>query len=264
MRYRRANIPLAIDLDACRLVVHGWVDRPLDLSIDALKALAEPVEVVAVNQCSGKQPGLHVATRLRRATRQWRNGQRALGRRAAGRGSREGGSATNDVQRPRYASKIEVVDHTFEGHDAPFMTTAHRVPDNDCQCVAPGSTASKTRPISTLAIPSFITSVAADAVLPHARTVELKDIAFDGGAGLAAVDVSIEGGQHWQAAVLGTDLGRLSFREWRAPVRLMQRGKAMLLVKATNRSGETQPASAVCNGAGYRRHVIESTRVTVA
>jgi DMSO/TMAO reductase YedYZ molybdopterin-dependent catalytic subunit len=32
-------------------------------------------------------------------------------------------------------SEIEVLDHAFEGHDAFFMTTGYRLPDNDCHCV---------------------------------------------------------------------------------------------------------------------------------
>lgn len=325
VRYHLANIPLSIDRDAYRLVVRGLVDRPLDLSIAALKALAEPVEVVAVNQCSGNSRGF-MSPRVFGA--QLANGamgnarwvgvplRAVLAKAGVQAGARQvtfNGldtpvlPTTSDFRKAldiehalsaepllawrmngedipllngypvklivpgyfgtywvKHLSEIEVIDHVFEGHDALFMTTAYRVPDNDCQCVAPGSTAAKTRPISTLPVRSFITNVRADAVLPVARTVELKGIAFDGGAGIDAVDVSIDGGLRWQRAVLGTELGRFSFRTWRTQVRFAQRGKATLLVRASNRSGETQPATADWNGAGYRRHAIESTAVTVA
>jgi sulfite dehydrogenase (cytochrome) subunit A len=59
----------------------------------------------------------------------------------------------------KHVSEIEVIDHVFDGHDAFFMTTAYRVPDNDCNCVEPGKTPATTRPISTLPVRSFITSV---------------------------------------------------------------------------------------------------------
>lgn len=164
----------------------------------------------------------------------------------------------------KHLSEIEVIDHPFEGHDAAFMTTAYRVPDNDCQCVAPGTVAAKTRPISTLPVRSFITSVQNGSVLPAGRAVVLKGIAFDGGAGIKSVEVSIDGGQQWQAATLGKDLGRFSFREWRTSARFSQKGAAVLMVRATNTKGEAQPATAGWNPAGYRRHVIESTAVTIA
>ena len=164
----------------------------------------------------------------------------------------------------KHLSEIEIIDHDFSGHDAYFMTNGYRLPDNDCVCVAPGTTPDKTRPISTLAVRSFITSVMAGAVLPAGRTVELKGIAFDGGAGIRTVDISIDGGRSWRAAALGEDLGRFSFREWRLPVSFAGKGAALLQVRATNSRGETQPVEATWNPAGYQRQVIESTPVVIA
>jgi hypothetical protein len=143
------------------------------------------------------------------------------------------------------------------------MTTAYRVPDNECQCVPPGTPPAKTRPISTLPVRSFITSVVTGATLHAGRTIQLKGIAFDGGSGIAAVEVSIDGGRSWRAAELGRNLGRYSFREWRAPVRFASKGAAVLQVRATSQRGEVQPATADWNPAGYRRHVIESTSVSI-
>lgn len=57
VRYHLANIPLSVDPATYRLTVTGKVNTPLSLSLAELKALAEPVEVVAVNQCSGNSRG---------------------------------------------------------------------------------------------------------------------------------------------------------------------------------------------------------------
>nr|BFD44864.1 molybdopterin-dependent oxidoreductase [Pseudomonas sp. FFPRI_1] len=57
VRYHLANIPTRIDPGTYRLKVFGCVRQPLDLSLQALKALGDPVEVVAVNQCSGNSRG---------------------------------------------------------------------------------------------------------------------------------------------------------------------------------------------------------------
>ena len=160
-------------------------------------------------------------------------------------------------------AEIEVLDHAFEGHDAFFMTTAYRLPDNDCHCVEPGTAPAATLPIATLAVRSFITSVQSGESLSAGRSIELKGIAFDGGSGIRTVEVSTDGGQTWRAAALGEDLGRFSFREWRLPVSLASKGAAILMVRATSMQGETQPMEAVWNPAGYRRNVIESTSVTV-
>ena len=57
VRYHLADIPLSIDPEAFRLEVKGKVDRPLSLSLAELKTGFEPVEFVAVHQCSGNSRG---------------------------------------------------------------------------------------------------------------------------------------------------------------------------------------------------------------
>ncbi len=58
VRYHLAGIPTSVDPAAFRLKVGGKVNTPLELSLDDLKRLGEPVEVIAVNQCSGNSRGL--------------------------------------------------------------------------------------------------------------------------------------------------------------------------------------------------------------
>jgi sulfite dehydrogenase (cytochrome) subunit A len=57
VRYHWSGIPTAVDLQSYRLRVSGKVNAPVDLSLGELKRLAEPLEVVAVNQCSGNSRG---------------------------------------------------------------------------------------------------------------------------------------------------------------------------------------------------------------
>ncbi|MGE0195151.1 MAG: molybdopterin-dependent oxidoreductase [Methylocystis sp.] len=57
VRYHLADIPLSIDPQAFRLEVRGHVETPLSLSLAELKSDFEPVEIVAVNQCSGNSRG---------------------------------------------------------------------------------------------------------------------------------------------------------------------------------------------------------------
>lgn len=56
VRYHLANFPLSIDPRTYQLNVSGHVSRPLQLSLQELKAMPK-VEVVAVNQCSGNSRG---------------------------------------------------------------------------------------------------------------------------------------------------------------------------------------------------------------
>jgi DMSO/TMAO reductase YedYZ molybdopterin-dependent catalytic subunit len=57
VRYHVFPVPTSVDLATWRLKVHGRVDRPLELSLDDLKAKLPPARVVAVNQCSGNSRG---------------------------------------------------------------------------------------------------------------------------------------------------------------------------------------------------------------
>src|SRR6188768_3146615 len=52
VRYHWSGLPTSIDPVAYRLKVGGHVDNPLELSLDALRRIGEPVDLVAVNQCS--------------------------------------------------------------------------------------------------------------------------------------------------------------------------------------------------------------------
>ncbi len=58
VRYHLADVPLDIDPDAFRIAIKGKVDKPLSLSLQDLKTGFEPLEYVAVNQCSGNSRGL--------------------------------------------------------------------------------------------------------------------------------------------------------------------------------------------------------------
>lgn len=57
VRYHLSELPTEIDGDAFRVEVKGKINTPLTLSVAALKQQFDPVEVVAVNQCSGNSRG---------------------------------------------------------------------------------------------------------------------------------------------------------------------------------------------------------------
>jgi sulfite dehydrogenase len=57
VRYHWSAIPASIEPGTYRLRVGGSVNTALDLSLDALKQFGEPVQMVAVNQCSGNSRG---------------------------------------------------------------------------------------------------------------------------------------------------------------------------------------------------------------
>jgi DMSO/TMAO reductase YedYZ molybdopterin-dependent catalytic subunit len=160
----------------------------------------------------------------------------------------------------KHVAEITVLDAPLDNF---WMSTAYRVPDNDCACVPGGAPAGKTRPISRYDVRSFITSLSDGQKVRAGPPVVVRGIAFDGGSGIAKVEVSADGGQSWREARLGPDLGRYAFRRWTTDVRL-PRGKAQMAVRATSRTGETQPTAARWNPSGYMRNVVETTTVEVS
>ena len=110
---------------------------------------------------------------------------------------------------------------------------------------------------------SFLTNITDGATVKANSNLNLRGIAFDGGYGVSDVVVSADDGETWTQAVLGEDLGKYSFREWKAKVSL-EPGKHRLMVRAANRAGQSQPLQALWNPSGYMRNVVEVTNVIAA
>lgn len=159
----------------------------------------------------------------------------------------------------KHLNEITVIDSVYDNF---WMKTAYRIPDNDCNCVEPGTAPKATVPINRFTVRSFITSVQNGAKVKVGR-LKLRGFAFDGGTGIKEVAVSTDDGKTWQQAKLGKDLGKYSFREWTLAVRLPA-GKHDLKVRATSNGGKVQPDKPLWNPAGYLRNVIETTTVTAA
>ena len=58
VRWHEAGIPTSVDTTSFQLHVTGLVNKPLSLSVADLQRQFEPVEIVAVDQCSGNSRGL--------------------------------------------------------------------------------------------------------------------------------------------------------------------------------------------------------------
>jgi DMSO/TMAO reductase YedYZ molybdopterin-dependent catalytic subunit len=319
VRYHLADIPLSIDPAAHRIAVRGLVKTPLSLSIADLKALGDPVEFYAVNQCSGNSRGFFTP---RVNGGQLGNGamgnakwtgvplKRVLERAGIGAGAKQiafrgldkgpidatpvfakaldldhalDGEvmiawAMNDADIPmlngypvklivpgyygtywmKHLADIEVIDHTFDGF---WYAKAYRIPDNPTHSVAPGTNPTATIPINKFTVRSFLTSLAAGAVVSVNHRVIARGIAFDAGTGIRSVAFSADGGATWRDAELGAETGRYAFREWKAPFTATEPGTLRLMARATNRAGETQPLEATWNPAGYMRNVVETVEI---
>lgn len=119
-------------------------------------------------------------------------------------------------------------------------------------------------PITEMVVNSLIVSPAPGGRVRAGETLEVTGIAWDGGYGIAAVEVSDDGGASWRSAELGTDLGRYAWRQWRHRFSPRAPGRLTVLVRAFNRAGATQPFEAIFNPAGYHNNVVQRLDLEVA
>ncbi|MFC5522504.1 molybdopterin-dependent oxidoreductase [Polaromonas jejuensis] len=139
-----------------------------------------------------------------------------------------------------------------------WMSTAYRLPRGKFKTPSfKSQVGSANEPITTMVVNSLITSLKSGQQIARGKPIEVKGIAWDGGAGIARVDVSFDLGASWQQARLGRDLGRFSFREFALAVPARERGAVVVMARATSRSGETQVEQLIHNPAGYHHNVIQ-------
>src|SRR5271166_6577200 len=156
-------------------------------------------------------------------------------------------------------SSITVLDQPLKTF---WMDKAYRIPDNadaneDHQHLSP-----LTIPINRMSVHSIFVRPEPDEQLRAGQRYELAGVANDGGAGIRRVEVSKDGGQTWNDATLGADLGKYSWRRWQAKWTPPAKGTYRLMVRATNNDGETQRTTQ-WNRSGYQRDVIEHLDVAV-
>jgi len=118
-------------------------------------------------------------------------------------------------------------------------------------------------PITTMVVNSLITSLRSGQQIARGKPIEVRGLAWDGGNGIAKVEVSVDTGATWQAAKLGKDLGRFSFREFSLSAPTRESGARVIMARATSRSGETQVNELIHNPAGYHHNVIQRVYVEV-
>ncbi len=158
-------------------------------------------------------------------------------------------------------SEIEVLDKSDDNY---WMSKAYLIPDTPGANVTPEQKDVKMVPINRMVPRSFFTSLKDGAQVRRAQPLQVRGIAFGGDSGVAEVLVSTDAGRNWQAARLGADHGKYSFRRWDLPVRFAAAGPQTLMVKAVNTAGVAQPDHPNWNAGGFMRNVIESVSVQVS
>ncbi|MDE2138187.1 MAG: molybdopterin-dependent oxidoreductase [Gammaproteobacteria bacterium] len=161
----------------------------------------------------------------------------------------------------KHLTEVRIEPAPFDGF---WMKSAYRLPTGAFPSVRfKTQETPETTPITEMLVNSLITSHVNGAHLKRGAHVELAGKAWDGGAGIAAVEVSIDGRQSWQAATLGRDLGRFGWREFRYRLDAPQPGPLTVAVRARSRDGATQPEKLTVNPGGYHDNIVQTVTLDV-
>lgn len=125
----------------------------------------------------------------------------------------------------------------------------------------PDSLAKDLVPVSKIVVRSIFVAPEPESTLAKGTDHEIQGLAFDGGDGIAKVEISTDG-KTWSLAKLDASLGNYSWRRWRYQFNPAVAGKYTLYAKATNIKGQTQPIHH-WNRSGYMRNEIETLTLIV-
>jgi DMSO/TMAO reductase YedYZ molybdopterin-dependent catalytic subunit len=160
----------------------------------------------------------------------------------------------------KHVTTIGAVSQPFKGF---WMNPAYRIPKGKFPVIdrfVSQETEANT-PITEMVVNSLITSPENGAKVRPGEAVTVAGVAWDGGYGIATVEVSEDEGRIWQTAQLGADLGRYSWRQWSHRLVAASAGRHAVLARATNRAGATQTFELIFNPAGYHNNVVQRVEI---
>ena len=162
----------------------------------------------------------------------------------------------------KHLASIRIEPRAFDGF---WMKTAYRVPTG----AFPGARftsqeTAETTPVTELLVNSLIVSPGSGARLSRGAHAELAGKAWDGGAGIEGVEVSVDGGQRWRDATLQRDLGRFAWREFRFVLDTSRAGRLDVAVRARSRNGAKQPDKLTPNPSGYHDNIVQAVSLEIA
>jgi sulfite dehydrogenase len=163
----------------------------------------------------------------------------------------------------KHIVSIKAVTRPFDGF---WMKSAYRIPNGKFPIVAqfPSQETAINSPITEMVVNSLITSHSDGAAIKVGATVAIEGIAWDGGYGIRAVEVSSDDGKTWSTAALKEDLGRFAFRAFSFAFSPKASGQHTVTARATNSIGQTQTAALILNPAGYHHNVMHSVTLNAS
>ena len=118
-------------------------------------------------------------------------------------------------------------------------------------------------PVSLMRVRAVIAKPTEGETLPRDQG-EISGMAWAGEAPIRMVEVSVDGGRSWLAATLGPAASEHAWTPWSLTWSPDAPGEHLLLARATDATGQSQPLSQLWNAQGYGNNVVHPVRVKVS
>ena len=162
----------------------------------------------------------------------------------------------------KHLTAVNVLSKPFDGF---WMKTAYRIPKDRFPDGQFGSQETGTTiPITEILVNSLITNLADGQTMPANKLIEIRGVAWDGGNGIARVEISTDGGINWHQSTLKQDYGRFSWRQWHLVFEPKHPGEYRIMARATSHSGASQPLEAIPNPSGYHHNAVQKITIQLA
>jgi len=158
----------------------------------------------------------------------------------------------------KWLTSLRVLDKEFDGF---WVATGYRYPTKR---VAPGSAVDPKdmAPLMGLAVKSLITRPLEGAIVPPGK-VEVAGFAWAGEVDIARVDVSADAGATWQPARLTGEQAKYTWRRFEYAFDATKPESYLILSRATDVNGRTQPVTPAWNPSGYLWNAPDAVRIEV-
>lgn len=158
----------------------------------------------------------------------------------------------------KWLIEIRVIEREFEGN---FMKPGYRFPNHP---VSPGGEISpdETTAITGMPVKSIIARPG-DGSHVRLGPLRISGAAWAGENEVKRVDISTDEGRTWQPTTFGPDKARYAWQLWEYLWKPPATGSYVVISRATDSAGRTQPAEQAWNPSGYLWNVMDRVRVHV-
>jgi sulfite oxidase len=158
----------------------------------------------------------------------------------------------------KWLTNLRVLDKEFDGF---WVASGYRYPT---KTVAPGAPVDPKdmAPLTGLVVKSLITKPLHEAVIAPGK-IDVAGFAWAGETDIARVDVSTDHGATWQPARLVGERAKYAWRRFEYTFQATRPESYLIMSRATDANGKTQPIMPAWNPSGYLWNAPDSVRIEV-